>query len=181
MLKIAPLIKTDHLILRPLSKSDAPDIFEYSRNPNVGPNAGWKPHETLEETESIMEAIFLNQDAIWGICLKETPVVIGSLGLIQDPKRSENPEVRMLGYALAFAYWGQGIMTEAVCAVCQFGFQTLRLQGISAYTFPFNERSKSVLKKAGFAYEGRLKMVEYSWDGKQILDNDCYLRLPKDK
>ena len=177
--EIAPLITTSRLVLRPLTESDSQDVFEYSQNPQVGPNAGWKPHETLEETISIMQAVFLNRDAVWGICRKDIPAVIGSLGLIDDPKRPDNPSVRMLGYALGRPFWGIGIMSEAVAAVCQYGFDSLGLQAISAYTFPFNERSKSVLKKNGFQYEGRLKMVEYSWDQKELLDNDCYLLLRK--
>ncbi len=85
----------------------------------------------------------------------------------------------MLGYALGFPYWGNGIMTEAVRAVCQYGFQTLNLNAISAYTFPANARSESVLRKNGFQYEGTLKMVEYSWDEKELLDNKCFLLVRK--
>ena len=48
--------------------------------------------------------------------LKDTKQLIGSVGIIPDPKR-ENPQVRMLGYWLDESYWGKGYMTEAVQGV----------------------------------------------------------------
>lgn len=36
---------TARLILRPWTLEDAPDMYDYARTPNVGPAAGWKPHE----------------------------------------------------------------------------------------------------------------------------------------
>ena len=38
-------IKTERLTLRPIVFGDKEDIFEYSKHPLVGPDAGWKPHE----------------------------------------------------------------------------------------------------------------------------------------
>ena len=43
-------IETNRLVLRLFSESDAPDVFESCKNPNLGNNAGWKPLETIEET-----------------------------------------------------------------------------------------------------------------------------------
>lgn len=53
---------TERMILRHIIESDDKDIYEYSSNPFVGPNAGWKPHETIEETRLIMKEIFLDQE-----------------------------------------------------------------------------------------------------------------------
>ncbi len=47
-------IDTENLKLRPLTMDDAADVFAYSKSKNVGPRAGWKPHESIEETEEIM-------------------------------------------------------------------------------------------------------------------------------
>ncbi len=51
-----------------------------------------------------MQAIYLWQESVFGMVLKETGVMIGSIGLIADPLR-ENDSVRMLGYALGEAFW----------------------------------------------------------------------------
>lgn len=164
------VINTKRLVLRGINEQDVDDIYEYACSPDVGPNAGWKPHENKEESMEVMKAIFLDQDGIWGIV--ESDKLIGSVGLIKDPKR-ENDNVRMLGYALSDKHWGKGIMTEAVKAVLRYGFDELDLDLISAYCYPFNDRSKNVLKKCGFCYEGTLKLAEKIYNG-NVYDNDCY-------
>lgn len=165
-------IETERLILRPITEDDAEAIYEYSQNENVGFNAGWKPHESIEETREIMNLIFLNKESVFGIELKETGKLFGSIGIIPDPKR-ENSKARMLGYAIGEKYWGNGYATEAVRAVLRFGFEEQKLRLISAYCYPFNERSKNVLKKCGFHYEGRLCLAEERFDG-SVVDNECY-------
>lgn len=167
------ILNTERLILRALQIRDLDDVFDYCCTPNVGPHAGWKPHESKEETLEIMNTIFLNKATVWGIEQKETGRIIGSIGLIDDPKR-EYDRVKMVGYAIGEAYWGKGYMTEAMRDVVRFGFEELNLAAISAYCFPFNKRSKNVLKKCHFEYEGTLKMVEEIFNG-NIYDNDCYL------
>lgn len=165
-------IETERLILRPITKSDADAIYEYSQNKNVGINAGWKPHESIEETHEVMEMVFLDKDYVFGITLKETGKLFGSIGLVPDPKR-QNDKTRMIGYAIGEDYWGNGFATESVLALLRFGFDEMGLDLISAYCFPFNERSRNVLKKCGFNYEGRLALAEERYDG-TVLDNECY-------
>ncbi|MDO5555259.1 MAG: hypothetical protein Q4G09_00965 [Clostridia bacterium] len=41
------IINTERLILRTITTGDIKDIYQYSKENNVGPNAGWKPHETM--------------------------------------------------------------------------------------------------------------------------------------
>lgn len=166
------LIETDRLILRSTLMSDAEDIFEYASGENVGIHAGWPVHETIEETRQIIETVF-SEENVFAIVLKENGKVIGSIGLVADPKRAYD-RVRMIGYALGEAYWGRGYMTEAVEALVDYGFVTLDLVMISAYCYPSNQRSRGVLKKLGFEYEGRLSLCEKSVSGEEVLDNECY-------
>jgi putative acetyltransferase len=170
-------LETERLILRPIVESDAEAIYEYSQNKNVGINAGWKPHGSIEETREIMKLIFLDQKNVFGIELKETGKLFGSIGLIPDPKR-QNDKARMIGYAIGENYWGNGFTTEAVLALLRFGFEELKLDLISAYCYPSNERSKSVLRKCGFHYEGLISLAEERYDG-EILDNECYAVISK--
>ena len=46
--------ETQRLRLRPWRKEDLEDFHRYCKDPEVGPNAGWKPHESLEESWSIL-------------------------------------------------------------------------------------------------------------------------------
>ncbi|NDV58415.1 GNAT family N-acetyltransferase [Bacteroides sp. 519] len=165
-------IETERLLLRPIIESDADDIYEYSKNKNVGINAGWEAHKSIEETREVMKTVFLNQESVFGIVLKETGKLFGTIGLITDPKR-KNEKVRMIGYAIGEDYWGKGYMTEAVTALLRFGFEELNLDLISAYCYSYNEGSKNVLKKCGFRYEGRLYLAERRYDD-EVLDCECY-------
>lgn len=165
-------IETERLLLRPFRESDAEAFFECCQNPNIGNNAGWKPHGSLEESQEILRSVFISQSGIWAIILKEDGRLIGSIGIIPDPKR-ENPQARMLGYWLDESHWGKGYMTEAVQSVLDYGFNTLQLSLITANCYPHNERSQQVLKRHGFIYEGTLHQAELTYDG-HLYDHQCY-------
>ena len=165
-------ITTPRLLLRSVTEGDAEDIFEYSKNPAVGLNAGWKPHETIEDTRELMRLIFIGQPVSFGIVLPENGKMIGTLGLINDPKR-EFDGARMLGYSLSEDYKGRGYMTEAVAAVIDYSFHQDGIELISAYCYPHNKASQRVIEKNGFSYEGRLAKAELLFNG-QLLDNLLY-------
>jgi RimJ/RimL family protein N-acetyltransferase len=61
-----------------------------------------------------------------------------------------------IGYWLAKPYWGRGIMTDVVHAMCDFGFAEWNLVRITAHVFDFNVASARVLEKNGFQFEGVL-------------------------
>lgn len=124
-----------------------------------------------------MKTVFLNKEGVFGIILKSTNKLIGSVGLICDPKR-ENDKARMIGYSLSADYWRNGYMSEAVYAVIKYGFRDLKLDLISAYCYPHNFRSKKVLTKFGFQYEGTLCKCEKLYNDK-VYDNECYVLLKK--
>ena len=51
-------LETERLILDKWTKKDARDLFAYASTPNVGPLAGWKPHETIGESKMRIKKIF---------------------------------------------------------------------------------------------------------------------------
>lgn len=150
---LCPNIETKRLLLRPFQENDAEAFFACCQNPNLGNNAGWAPHKTLNESREILHGAFIGQEGIWAVTLKDTQQLIASIGIVPDPKR-ENPQVRMLGYWLDEPYWGKGYMSEAVQAVLNYGFNELQLSLITANCYPHNKRSQQVLKRNGFIYEG---------------------------
>lgn len=60
-----------------------------------------------------------------------------------------------LGYALAHAEQGKGLMHEALTLLLHFGFAELNLHRIMANFMPSNRRSGAVLERLGFTVEGR--------------------------
>ena len=56
------VIETEQLILRHLTENDTEAVFNCCENPNLGNKAGWKPHDTLEESLKILQTIFMEGD-----------------------------------------------------------------------------------------------------------------------
>ena len=77
------LIMTKRLLLRMLTREDLDTCFMAS----MKPSAGWKPHGTKEETRHLMEAVYIGKEGIWGIVLRESNQLVGSIGLMRDYKR----------------------------------------------------------------------------------------------
>ncbi|MGI6181477.1 MAG: GNAT family N-acetyltransferase [Agathobaculum sp.] len=165
-------LKTARLLLRPFRADDTEALYAYSKDEPVGRNAGWKPHESLLESNDILHLVFLDQPSVWAIERKADGRMIGSIGLIADSKR-EYGSVRSLGYALGVDYWGQGFMTEAVQAVLRYGFGPMSLDLITATCYPDNPASRRVLEKCGFRYEGTLHRAELLYNG-EIKDHLCF-------
>jgi len=66
-------------------------------------------------------------------------------------------EMAEIGYWLAKPLWGQGIVTEVVRRLCDFGFDEFDLRRIFGRVFATNPASARVLTKAGFEWEGTLR------------------------
>lgn len=50
-------LETERLILRPWLESDAECLYEYAKDPAVGPAAGWPPHTSVENSREIIQNI----------------------------------------------------------------------------------------------------------------------------
>jgi len=74
---------------------------------------------------------------------------IGLIGLHADEEGRGK-----LGYMIGMSVSGKGLMTEAVKAVCGYGFAVMGLKAITADHYLDNPASGRVLQKAGFACMG---------------------------
>lgn len=170
-------IRTERLIMRPWKKNDAEALYSYAKNPAVGPNAGWKPHESVKESLMIIKKLFI-PNQVWAIVEVESGEIVGSIGFEDDTHRPDLAS-RELGYSLRQESWGQGIMTEAAKAVIEYGFRNLGLELISILTSPENQRSQGVIKKCGFLYEGTLRKCYLLYDG-SYRDSQIYSLLKEE-
>lgn len=75
------MIETERLILRPWLETDAESLYEYAKEPAVGPIAGWPVHSSVENSLEIIRNV-LSADETYAVCLKTDNVAIGSIGLI---------------------------------------------------------------------------------------------------
>jgi len=159
------IIQTERLRLTPWRdcEEDARELYAYAKNPDVGPNAGWKPHDSIEESRTIIRELFLKSNT-WAIREKESDKVIGSISLEKDRRREDVNSMEM-GYSLSKEYWGKGYMTEAAKAVMDYGFEKYGLVVMSICTSPLNRRSQRVIEKCGFKYEGLQRRGYHIYDG----------------
>ena len=51
------ILETERLVLRPWQESDAESLYEYAKNPEVGPIAGWPPHKNVEDSLGIIKNV----------------------------------------------------------------------------------------------------------------------------
>lgn len=144
-------LKTDRLILRPWSKDDLDDFYEYASVDGVGQPAGWLPHESIEQSREILDLFIANKKVF---AVEYGGKVIGSLG-IEEYDEELLPEYknklgRELGFVLSKDCWGRGLMPEAVGAVVKYLFDSLKLDFIVCCHYTDNKRSARVQEKCGF-------------------------------
>lgn len=75
------ILYTERLILRPWQESDAEDLYEYAKDPQVGPIAGWPPHTSVQNSRDIIKNVLAVEET-YAVCLKENNKAIGSIGLM---------------------------------------------------------------------------------------------------
>ena len=151
-------LESDRLILRPWRKSDLQDLYEYARVDGVGQMAGWNPHQSIDESEMILD-MFMREKNTFAI--EFDGKVVGSLGIdtYSEEHYSELADFkgREIGYALSKDYWGQGLMPEAVMMVNDWLFRKIMLDFIVVGHFDWNDQSRRVIEKCGFRYIKTLK------------------------
>lgn len=155
-------IETERLILRPFKSSDLEDLYEYASVDGVGEMAGWKHHESKEKSKEILD-MFITEDKVFAIVLKESGKVIGSLGVEKYGLEDRLTEFdgylgREIGYVLSKDYWGRGIMPEAVKTIIDYLFNVLNLDFLTCGYYDFNGQSKRVQEKCGFMPYRKLEM-----------------------
>ncbi|MDP9239309.1 MAG: GNAT family N-acetyltransferase [Actinomycetota bacterium] len=92
--------------------------------------------------------------ATFAVCDATSGALLGTCGL---GHLGIEPDIGHIGFWTAPQDRGQGITTQAVGAVCRWGFAALGLARIEWYAEAGNVGSRRVAEKAGFRYEGLLR------------------------
>ena len=158
MLIYMPDLVTPLLRLRRLTMRDAQDIYRYSRDPEVARHVLWDPHRSIGDSRAYLRYMLRryrsHEPASWGIEYLETGRIIGTIGFMWIQEDNNAAEV---GYSLARDCWGKGIMTEALRAVLQYGFDEMNLNRIEAQHETTNPASGAVMRKCHMQHEGTLR------------------------
>lgn len=152
---VFPTLQTERLTLRSITLNDADAIFRIMGDPQVIRYFGQLPMrsrtEAVQRVEGILTAFQQRTGIRWAITSRGSGELLGSCGFWRLDYIHERGEI---GYELAPAWWGRGVMTEAVGAALTFGFVTMGLHSVEAQIHPRNSGSRRVLEKLGFVQEG---------------------------
>ena len=158
-----PTLTTPRLTLRPVRMSDAHDLYEYSRDPQVAQHVLWEAHRSIHQTRAYIRYLLRQYrnaaPGTFAIALRDGGKVIGTIGFMWVQRDNRSAEV---GYSLSRAYWNRGYMSEALRAVLDFGFTKLNLNRIEAQHECDNPASGHVMKNAGMRHEGTLRERIYN-------------------
>lgn len=158
-----PTLLTPRLTLRPVRMSDAADLYEYSRDPEVARHVLWDAHRSIHQTRAYIRYLLRQYRAAapstFAIALRDTGKVVGTIGFMWVQPDNRSAEV---GYSLSRAFWNQGYMSEALRAVVDFGFGQLGLNRIEAQHECDNPASGHVMRNAGMRHEGTLRQRLYN-------------------
>lgn len=128
-------METQRLILRPWTENDAESLYNYAKDPAIGPIAGWPPHTSVENSREIIRDI-LSAPETYAVVLKETNEPIGSVGIMfADGVHSADMQDgdAEIGYWIGVPYWGQGLIPEAVQRLLKRCFVELDVKRVCVF------------------------------------------------
>lgn len=145
----SPVFETDQLRVRCWCDADLPALMAVYGD---GEAMKWVDDGqpiTQEECVKWLEVTKANYGkrgyGMFAVELQSAPGVIGFCGIVH-PGGQQEAEVK---YAYLRAYWGQGIATEALIGLIDYGVAKHKLGYIMATAAPENVASHRVLLKAG--------------------------------
>lgn len=159
-------IDAERIALRPVAAADLPALLAVNGDPRVTqflPYATWLSLDDGAAWLARMEALAATGTGQQLVVVRRADAaVIGTLLLFKHDAGSQRVE---LGYVLGRPHWGQGLMREALQAVCTHLFGVLGLRRIEAEVNPANVASCRLLLRVGFTLEGTLRQ---RWVGKGV-------------
>lgn len=157
------IFETERLILRPWAETDAESLYEYARDPAVGPAAGWPVHTSVQSSLEVIRNV-LSKPETYAVADKKTGCAVGSIGLmIGKASPMELPETEAeIGYWIGMPYWGQGLIPEAVRVIIGYAFEQLHLEKLWCGYYDGNIKSARVQEKCGFSYQYTRENVQCS-------------------
>ena len=159
-----PDLETERLWLRQATQKDAEAVFAVFSDPKVTQFHDLNTFTQIDEAIGVIErrakGFESGRGIRWGIARKLDNTLIGSCGFIWD-REATAAEV---GYELASQFWGKGIMSEALRAILQYGFEHRGVEFVMAQIMLENVASRRLLEKLGFQSQGVLKKHGF-WKG----------------
>jgi ribosomal-protein-alanine N-acetyltransferase len=146
------IIDTERLLLRRLTLADLDDMAQLYADPEV--MRFFSGTRTRQQT---LDHLLLAQQCyeqygyyLWATIHKADDRFIGRCGLL--PQMIDGRQEVEVAYMLARPYWGQGLGTEAACAIKEYGFERYPFARLISLIDPDNLASIRVAEKNGMRY-----------------------------
>jgi len=161
--RIFPTLETERLTLKEMTPKDLGFYFHHFNIEKIVDGCCFLGPSNLEVAKKELELYCINpfrenRGVRWGIVRKGNDKLIGTCGIYDWNKTSHSAEI---GYDLDPAYWGQGIMTEALRAILKYGFERIQLNRIQAIIDSKNAKSIRLVRRLEFKKEGVLRQRSY--------------------
>ena len=153
------MIETQRLLLRPFKETDAPDVFEYLKEPAVNCFKCMKV-SSLTEAKAAAKKKASCSEYLFAIVLKDDGKVIGEIEAYPDRESEQDDAARDTFspcWMLKEAYWGKGYAFEAAHAFFEYLFDKKGARRIYAYTEDYNLASQKLCERLGMRREGLFK------------------------
>ena len=153
--------------------ADAQAIFDsYAHDPEVTRYLIWRPHNSVADTEEFLRGHLVRrqtgaEEFSWVLTLKDDGRLVGMIALHPGEYRVG------LGYVLARAYWGRGLMPEAARALVELALAQADIFRVWAVCDCDNEASARLLERNGFRQEGILRKWSLHPNISDV-PRDCY-------
>jgi RimJ/RimL family protein N-acetyltransferase len=158
-----PIIRGEHVYLRPAERIDLPTFISWLNDAEVAENLAVRAPMSLATEEAWFDAMLDKQgktDYHFVICLRADDTPIGTIGLHALDFVNGTAE---FGIAIGEKdQQNRGFGTDALRAICDFGFGELRLERIGLDVYEGNDRARRAYEKAGFVHEGTRRHAHFA-------------------
>ncbi len=163
-------IETQRLILRKFCLDDVSDVHKnWSSDEEVQFWYGEPVYKEMADTQKLIEKYVeasVNEDNFrWALCLKDTNKCVGMIAYFYVYEGNNFAEIE---YCIGREFQNKGYVTEACEAVIKYGFEEMDLHKVQICHNGENMKSKRVIEKCGFKYEGTLRDYFYMGDEKYV-------------
>lgn len=162
-------IETERLILRRFEYSDCEAVLRnWAGDENVQKMYSEPVYSTIDEVKGLLEKYigsYEREDCYrWAVIDKECGECVGQIAYFLVDSKNHFAEIE---YCIGEEFQCRGYATEATKAVIAYGFEKIYLHKVQICTKTINAKSKRVIEKCGFVYEGTLRDY-FCMDGKYV-------------
>jgi RimJ/RimL family protein N-acetyltransferase len=143
-------------VVRPWRASDLASLVRHANNPRIAAQLRDAfPHPYTRQAGADWLRVAISATPTTKFAIEIAGEAAGGVGfLIGHDVERYSAEI---GYWLGEAFWGRGIVTDALRAVTRHAFEAHALNRIFAVPFADNMASRRVLEKAGYTLEGIMR------------------------